>query len=106
MGIFEILRDRFTKGPQLPPQKAQCPYCKSDLTLDMKQCPKCGRPISQLFRLLCPKCREPVEPDAKACRKCGTSFLPPERTTYTCPICEYRADYYMLSCPACGTKFM
>jgi len=106
MGIWELLRDRFLKGPQLPKQKANCPRCKTDLTLDMPKCPKCGLPIKQIFRIICPNCRELVEPDAKECPKCKKSFLPPERRVYTCPICDYHADYYMLACPACNTKFM
>jgi lipopolysaccharide biosynthesis regulator YciM len=29
-----------------------------------------------------------------------------QKQQYRCPLCGYVADYYMLSCPACGVKFV
>jgi len=58
----------------------------------------------------CPQCKTQNKLDAKRCVKCGHDFEVQEvrigQQKYVCPICGYKADYFMLSCPACGIKFV
>ncbi len=113
MGLLELVKGA-VKGRLKPKLAAkgdlQCPKCKTKVTLEMERCPGCGTRISSMFRIECPKCKEPNPLTASACSKCGASFVaqqsPPQRETYVCPICGYRADYFMLSCPSCGVKFV
>ncbi len=114
MGILELLKNA-AKGrlgrPQVKGEKdLKCPKCKKPVTLDMERCPGCGTHISSMFRIECPACKEPNPLAALSCGKCGKSFISSGPTvpgsTYVCPLCGYRADYYMLSCPACGVKFI
>jgi ribosomal protein L40E len=117
MGLLDLFKSAL-KGKKRGPSKAviegkeqalTCPKCKTPLTLDMERCPKCGTSLSVMFKKQCPECGEGNEPDAKRCAKCGYDFEIKEvysrKTTYRCPICGYEADYYMTSCPACGTRF-
>lgn len=91
-------------------RKAKCPKCKAELKLGMERCPSCGTHVESMFRISCPKCEQPNPLDANKCSKCGYSFLASKtgsgKVKYTCPICGYVADYFMLSCPACGVKFI
>lgn len=114
MGLFDLLfgkdavwRKGIRKGGGA--QKLSCPKCKTEITIDMERCPKCGTKISEMFFLECPNCKEKNPLDAKRCKKCGYDFevekVRREETKYVCPICGYTANYRMLSCPACGTKF-
>ncbi len=106
MGLFDFLsKKKLTK--------LVCPNCKNQILVDIydkkARCPHCGIHISTMFRKKCPKCKAACELDAKTCYNCGFSFETQEhvaRQTYTCPICGYKADYYMIQCPACGTKFI
>ena len=91
-------------------KELKCPKCKIPVTLNMERCPGCGTHISSMFRIECPSCKENNPINAAACSKCGKSFLSgapsTPGSTFICPLCHYRADYYMLSCPACGVKFI
>ncbi len=103
MGLIDLLLGQKKKGVPLV-----CQNCKTKLDSKMERCPKCGVHVSSMFRLKCPKCKEQNEPNAKKCKNCGYEFEapPPAKTRYTCPMCGYVADYYMLSCPACGVRFI
>ena len=112
MGLFDILNGALgggsssvKKGP-----KQKCPSCKSDITLDMERCPKCGVHVSSMFRMKCPKCQTLNDLKAKKCTKCGYDFEAElsraEKTVYRCPICGYKSESFLTSCPACGTRFV
>ncbi|MCX8175426.1 MAG: zinc ribbon domain-containing protein [Candidatus Micrarchaeota archaeon] len=112
MGIGELLSNMakglFGSNPHAN-RKAKCPKCASELTLGMERCPKCGTHVESMFRIECPKCKEQNELKAEKCKNCGFSFVRQPttgRVQYRCPICGYVADYYMLSCPSCGVKFI
>ncbi|VVC00755.1 Double zinc ribbon [uncultured archaeon] len=89
---------------------AKCPKCGAQLMLGMERCPKCGTHVESMFRIECPKCKTANELKAEKCSKCGYSFVQASSSSgkvqYRCPLCGYVADYYMLSCPACGVKFI
>ncbi len=107
MGLLELISKALKPRP-LSKRKAKCPKCKADLNLGMERCPKCGTHVESMFRFECPKCKAPNELKAEKCKNCGYDLVqkkPPSKVQYRCPICGYVADYYMLSCPACGTKF-
>lgn len=113
MGIGELLSNMakgMLGGKPHEGRKAKCPKCKSDLTLGMERCPKCGTHVESMFRIECPKCKTANELKAEKCVKCGYELVakpvPSGRVQYRCPICGYLADYYMLSCPSCGVKFI
>jgi lipopolysaccharide biosynthesis regulator YciM len=111
MGLLDVIRDAVTPKRRSFGGKAEkCPKCKQPITLEMERCPKCGTHIASMFRIECPMCKEQNAIDAKFCKKCAYSFEKPassgNRVRYTCPICNFEADYYMLSCPSCGTKFI
>jgi DNA-directed RNA polymerase subunit RPC12/RpoP len=63
-----------------------------------------------MFRIECPKCKAANDLKAEKCVKCGYQLVaaqePQRQPQYRCPICGYVADYYMLSCPSCGVKFI
>ncbi|VVB97951.1 Double zinc ribbon [uncultured archaeon] len=107
MGILDVLlgKDSGPKG-----RKAKCPSCGADVTFDMERCPSCGVHIKSMFRKKCPKCEELNEMDAERCVKCKYDFAVElaraKKTVYVCPICGYKADYYMLRCPSCNTRFV
>ena len=111
MGIMELISDALKPKPHAN-RKAKCPKCKSDITLGMERCPKCGTHIESLFRIECPKCKTANELNAIKCTKCGYDLSDkkqapaPSQVQYRCPICGYVANYYMLSCPSCGIKFI
>ncbi|MBM3229886.1 hypothetical protein FJZ26_05620 [Candidatus Parvarchaeota archaeon] len=110
MGIMELISDALKPKPHSH-QKAKCPKCSSDLTLGLERCPKCGTHVSSMFRIECPKCKAANELSAEKCSSCGYGLVSQKvpsggRTQYRCPICGYVADYYMLSCPSCGVKFI
>ena len=110
MGLLDLISTALKPKPSHMRQKAKCPKCKADVTLDMERCQKCGTHIESMFRIECPKCKEQNEINAQKCKKCGYSFTATSsessRSQYRCPICGYVADYYMLSCPSCGIKFI
>jgi DNA-directed RNA polymerase subunit RPC12/RpoP len=91
-------------------RQAKCPKCSEHVLLGMERCPKCGTHIESMFRIECPKCKTHNELKAQKCVKCGYDFVAPATPSgqpqYRCPICGYVADYYMLSCPSCGVKFI
>jgi hypothetical protein len=111
MGILELISGKVKEKPH-GERKAKCPKCGAEVTLGMDRCPACGTHISSMFRIECPKCKSPNEVNAKFCVKCGYDLsdkkegAPSGSATYRCPICGYVANYYMLSCPACGVKFV
>jgi ribosomal protein L40E len=90
--------------------EAKCPKCGAKVNTTMERCPGCGTHISSMFRLKCPRCEESNPLDATVCRKCGMEFArkeeeAPSSVSYACPMCGYRANYFMLQCPSCGVKF-
>ncbi|MDD5337062.1 MAG: zinc ribbon domain-containing protein [Candidatus ainarchaeum sp.] len=106
MGLLDLLtgKEGGEKG-----WKAKCPNCGKEITLDVERCPYCGVHVKSMFRKKCPKCGELNELDVERCVKCKYDFAAElaraKKTIYVCPICGYRADYYMLRCPACNTRF-
>jgi len=108
LGILDLLLGRSKKPSGLSKRKEKCPFCNAELRLDMKKCPKCGKPLSKLFELLCPACGEHVAFGKRRCPKCGFDFDEPAarpKETFRCPRCGYQANYFMLRCPSCGVKF-
>jgi len=113
MGLKDIVANALKGLAGVKPyenRKAKCPKCGADLTLGMERCPKCGTHVESMFRIECPKCKTANELKAEKCVKCGYELVqqrvPSGRQQYRCPICGYLADYYMLSCPSCGVKFI
>lgn len=112
MGIFDLLKGAASEKPH-GERQAKCPKCGEAIILGMERCPKCGTHLSSMFRIECPKCKTANPLNAPQCSKCGYDLsdkkktsAPPEGIQYRCPICAYTANYYMLSCPSCGTKFV
>ena len=111
MGIMELIHEALKPKPHSE-MKAKCPKCGTDLTLGMERCPKCGTHVESMFRIECPNCKAANELTAEKCASCGYQLISGKapsgggKTQYRCPICGYLADYYMLSCPACGVKFI
>ncbi len=114
MGLLDMLKEVFSgkkkTRSRFGGKKHKCPKCKEEITLDMERCPNCGTRISSMFKINCPKCETENSIDAKVCKKCGYNFESAEKESvhqpqYRCPICGYVANFYMLRCPACGTKF-
>lgn len=107
MGLLDVLlgKESNPKG-----RKAKCPGCGAEVMLDMERCPSCGVHIKSMFRKKCPKCEELNELDAERCTKCRYDFAVElaraKKTVYVCPICGYKADYYMLRCPSCNARFV
>ncbi|MFA5108836.1 MAG: zinc ribbon domain-containing protein [Candidatus Micrarchaeia archaeon] len=111
MGLMDALNDFFGLGEKRPKIKAKCPKCKADIDTSMERCPGCGTHVELLLRFKCPECGTVNGIKNKKCEKCGYPLWekekePPAGTRYVCPICNYKADYYMLKCPACGTRFV
>jgi len=110
MGIMEIVSGLF-KGKPHAHTKAKCPKCKAEVTLGMERCQSCGTHIDSMFRIECPKCKAANELSATKCEKCGYGLVGQQvpsagKEQYRCPMCGYVADYYMMSCPACGVRFI
>ena len=113
MGLLDMLKEVVKSRIRTPVgrgQKLKCPSCKEDITSDMERCPKCGTHLSSMFHKKCPECKEYNELNAKKCKKCSHDFEVAEARgrsqTYRCPRCGYVADYFMLSCPSCGVRFV
>ena len=109
MGLLELVKNAVKFKPYAE-RKAKCPKCKAEIKLGMERCPSCGTHVESMFRLECPKCKESSPLRSEKCSNCGYSFVeqkvPSGKVSYRCPICGYVADYFMLSCPACGVKFV
>ena len=114
MGLLSMLKEAFSEGlfkEKRPHIEAKCPKCGTKLATDMVRCPGCGMHVSSMFKLECPNCKEKNEVSATSCKKCGTEFVSKKEAeyrppSYICPLCRYRANYYMLQCPSCGVKFV
>ncbi len=110
MGVLNLIFGAFKGKGQSKGKKMKCPSCDAEITLDMERCEKCGVHIKSMFRKKCPKCEEMNELDAERCTKCKYDFAVEiamaKKTVYLCPRCGYKADYYMLRCPACNTGFV
>ncbi|MCX8198326.1 MAG: zinc ribbon domain-containing protein [Candidatus Micrarchaeota archaeon] len=111
MGLLELLSGIFKAKPHSH-LRAKCPKCKADVNLGMERCPKCGTHIESMFRIECPRCKTPNEISAAKCSGCGLGLVGQQvpsgsgRQQYRCPLCGYVADYYMMSCPSCGVRFI
>jgi len=109
MGLLDLVKNAVKPKPYAE-RKAKCPKCKAELKLGMERCPACGTHVESMFRIKCPKCEESNPIRTEKCSKCGYSFIAQQvssgKVRYVCPICSYEADYFMLSCPACGVKFV
>ncbi len=109
MGMLDLISDALRPKPHAK-MKAKCPKCKADLVLGMERCPSCGTHVESMFRIKCPKCDTANDLKAEKCSNCGHSLVeqraPPSQQQYRCPMCGYVANYYMVSCPACGVKFI
>lgn len=112
MGLLDLFRTAVKLPAGGKPIDAACPKCKAKVNTAMERCPGCGTRIASMFRIECPKCKTANDLDAAECVKCKESLRPsasgeaPSKSYYNCPLCGYRADYYMMSCPACGVKFV
>lgn len=111
MGLLDLVSKALKPKPHAE-RKAKCPKCGTEVKLGMERCPSCGTHIESMFRIECPKCKAPNELSAEKCSKCGYGLVgkqvPPSggKTQYRCPLCGYVADYYMMSCPSCGVRFI
>ncbi|MFH2106177.1 MAG: hypothetical protein ABII22_02875 [Candidatus Micrarchaeota archaeon] len=111
MGLSDLFKGIFGRGDNF--HKAKCPSCGESLYFDMHdkeaRCPKCGTHIYSMFKKRCPKCNEANELNAKECVKCRCYFEDSEtrssKKSYRCPLCKYKSDSFMVSCPACGARF-
>lgn len=118
MGLLSLLKDALKlkgSGTGRPPLKQKCPKCKAALDLSMERCPSCGTHVSSMFSVKCPECGQSNPLDAKECSKCKNALHlasdsggggAPGPTAYKCPLCGYKADFFMLQCPSCGVKFV
>jgi DNA-directed RNA polymerase subunit RPC12/RpoP len=109
MGFFDLVSSALKPKPHAD-RKAKCPKCNADVSLGMERCPSCGTHIESMFRIECPKCKTANDLKAEKCSKCAYPLTeqraPAGKEQYRCPMCGYVADYYMMSCPACGVKFI
>lgn len=109
MGLMDLVSG-ILKPKRHSDLSGKCPKCQTTVNMGMERCPKCGVHIDSMFRIECPKCKTANELKAEKCSKCGFALVqsPADtgKTQYRCPLCGYVADYYMLSCPACGVKFV
>ena len=109
MGFFDLVSSALKPKPHAD-RKAKCPKCSADVTLGMERCPSCGTHIDSMFRIECPKCKTANDLNAEKCSKCAYPLTeqraPASKEQYRCPMCGYVADYYMMSCPACGVRFI
>jgi ribosomal protein L40E len=109
MGLLDLISNAIKPKPHSQ-MKAKCPKCKADLVLGMERCPKCGTHVESMFRIECPKCKAANDLKAEKCSNCGYALVeeraPPSQQQYRCPMCGYVANYYMMSCPACGVRFV
>ena len=108
MGLFDLISNAIKPKPHAD-RKAKCPKCGADLTLGMERCPSCGTHVESMFRIECPKCKTANDLNAEKCVKCAYPLAgkpAPGKEQYRCPLCGYVADYYMMSCPSCGVKFI
>ena len=109
MGFLDLI-SKGLKGSPYADKKAKCPKCKADLVLGMERCLSCGTHVESMFRIECPKCKTANDLKAQKCSNCGYELIsqaaPPSKQEYRCPMCGYVANYYMMSCPSCGVKFV
>ena len=109
MGLLDLISSAIKPKPYAN-RKAKCPKCSADVVLGMERCPSCGTHIDSMFRIECPKCKAANDLKAEKCSNCGHSLSEsaqqPGKQSYRCPMCGYVADYYMMSCPSCGVKFI
>ncbi len=111
MGLTDILKG-VLKGRESTggDQWQKCPSCSEQVNLSMERCPKCGVHLSSMFRRKCPKCETLNELDKKKCVNCNYSFEAEferaKKTSFQCPICSYKSDVYLTSCPVCNTRFI
>ncbi len=109
MGFLDLVSNALRPKPHAD-RKAKCPKCNADVVLGMERCPSCGTHIDSMFRIECPKCKTANDLKAEKCSKCGYALAeqraPGGKEQYRCPMCGYVADYYMMSCPSCGVKFI
>lgn len=107
MGLLDAILTFFKRKYSI---EIDCPNCGNRISLDMERCPYCGVRIKSMFKKKCPRCGTLNELDAERCVKCKYDFALElelaKKTIYVCPICGYKADFYMLSCPACGARFV
>ena len=112
MGLLEIIKNAFKgSGNELRKGPAQkCPSCGETILLNMERCTKCGIRIKSMFRRKCPKCQTLNDLDEKRCTKCKYDFEAEleaaKRTYFVCPICNYKSEAFLTSCPACNTRFV
>ena len=82
--------------------KLLCPLDKTELKEEWVECPKCRKPINDLFRYPCPKCGEIVGFKEKYCSKCGEQLV---REFFICWNCKREVEVGSAVCPKCGIKF-
>ncbi|MDO8553473.1 MAG: hypothetical protein Q7S22_01595 [Candidatus Micrarchaeota archaeon] len=112
MGLFDLLKNA-AKGVMSTDTKKgpwqKCPSCGETVSLGMERCPKCGVRIKSMFRRKCPKCQALNELDNGQCSNCKYNFAAEleraKKTYFQCPICGYKSEAYLTSCPVCNTRF-
>jgi predicted RNA-binding Zn-ribbon protein involved in translation (DUF1610 family) len=98
MGLIDLLLGRH--------RDMKCPRCGEPVSLELLECPRCRGKISEMFAQACPSCKAESPLKAEYCEKCGRSLRShKEETTYTCPICGFKATFVMTTCPSCGQRF-
>ncbi|MCX8163179.1 MAG: zinc ribbon domain-containing protein [Candidatus Micrarchaeota archaeon] len=109
MGILDFLSSLFSKKSSYQNIILKCPNCKKEFDISLERCPHCGVHTELLFRIKCPFCGEPNNLKNQKCSKCKKPLTKEQgdfSSVYICPICNYRANFFMTSCPSCGTKFI
>lgn len=108
MGLGDLLGNIF--GKPKSDQDKKCPNCGASVNIKESRCPSCGTHIKAMFRRKCPKCNRLNELDSKFCSECRYSFEAEferaRHVEFICPICGFRCDALLTSCPACNTKFI
>ncbi len=110
MGILDLFSKLFNKSPYAG-EIRPCPNCKEKIDLGWERCPKCGVHLASMFKKKCPKCEKMNDLNASMCKntECNYNFAAEleraKKKAYKCPICGYEAGYFMMQCPACGTRF-
>ncbi|HII53715.1 hypothetical protein AUJ13_05365 [Candidatus Micrarchaeota archaeon CG1_02_49_24] len=110
MGLLEMIKEVWgrNKNERQFRDPLKCPNCGAKVDPNKDRCMACGVRLTSMFKLICPECKSENEFTAARCVKCKFDFgaASTQKTIYRCPICNYEADYYMLVCPACNTRFV
>jgi|GEM_PF-1306807 ribosomal protein L40E len=117
--LFDFLREEKKDNVKIIDNKVyvKCLKCGEWVWIKEEKCPKCGTPLSEMYKKRCPKCGTLNPLNAEKCVKCGYDFAleevniekalnEKEEVKYVCPVCGYEMDTFMTQCPVCGTRFI